>query len=279
MPEVKQESKTLKDQWEEDGLIRNGAAIAMFSILSFAPLIALLTLALRAFGLESLGTQFAEQLGSIIGQGSAEAFSNALNSSAGGGWSVGIISILSLLTAVYAVARQLRDVLNEVFDVDRDEPLEDELKRNLQALAMVLLVGVVMFVVIALTATVGALGSLVEDLGTGTQIFAQVGNLIGVALLVAFLFGLIYKTVPDADMEWKDLTTGTLLAGALFAVGTAIVTWYINSSAGVQSSMNVFGSTIVLMIWALYISVVMLFGAELVQHNARRNGRIIQPDY
>jgi len=279
MPQIEQESKTLKEQWEEDKLIRNGASVAMFSILSFAPFLALLTLLFQLIGVDISGTQFASTLGNIIGQGSAERISDTLSGSVQNGWSVGIISIVSLLTAVYAVARQLRETLNEVFEVDRDEPLQDEMQRNVRALGMVLLVGIVTVGALVLMATVGALGELLPDLQAGAQFAAQAFNLVGIALLMALLFGLLYKAVPDAQIRWRDLAAGTFAAGGLFAVGAAIVTWYINSSAGVQSSMNLFGSTIVLMIWALYASVILLFGAELIQHSARRNGRTIQPDY
>jgi len=275
MTEVKNEAMTLWEQWEEDQLIRNGASLALFAILSFVPLWILVTIVLQVFNVDISSTEIFSALTSVMGQNNAQSLSSSLSSNAQSGWTVGIISIISLLLAVYALARQARDILNEIFHVDRDEPFEDEMKRNLIALGMVLLVGFIMIVTVSLILYVSSL----EQLSGNANILAQVGNFIGVSLLVAYLFALVYKTIPDVDMRWRDLITGTLISGVLFTVGAFVVTWYINSSASIQSSTNVFGSAIVAIIWALYASVVMLFGAELVQHNARRNGRRIQPDY
>lgn len=58
----------------------------------------------------------------------------------------------------------------------------------------------------------------------------EVGNAIGGFLLVAFMFGLIYRVMPRLRVLVADVWLGALLAALLFTGGKYISFWTIRSA-------------------------------------------------
>src|ERR1700686_1526952 len=45
------------------------------------------------------------------------------------------------------------------------------------------------------------------------------------------LFGLVYKIIPDVDVEWRDVTLGALMTSLLFNVGKLLVGIYLGKTS------------------------------------------------
>ena len=65
--------------------------------------------------------------------------------------------------------------------------------------------------------------------------------------VVALLFAFIFKVLPDAEIEWRNVWTGAA------------------------------GSVVILLLWIDYASCILLFGAEFTQVYARETGHEIRP--
>jgi membrane protein len=97
---------------------------------------------------------------------------------------------------------------------------------------------------------------------------------LAVSLLVlTFVFALLYKYVPDAEIGWRDVWLGGLITAALFALGKTAIGFYLGQ-AGVGSAYGAAGSMVVLLVWVYYSALIMFFGAEFTHAWATRHGGV-----
>jgi len=101
-------------------------------------------------------------------------------------------------------------------------------------------------------------------------------NLLITLLVVAFLFAFIYKVLPDAVLQWKDVTAGAFFASLLFMVGKFCITFYINNS-NIASTYGSAGSILILLLWIYYSANILYFGAEFTKAYALKFGAEIKP--
>jgi membrane protein len=104
-------------------------------------------------------------------------------------------------------------------------------------------------------------------------------NLLVTLIVVAFLFAIIFKVLPDAIISWKDVVAGSLFTAVLFMIGKFCITLYLNNS-NISNSYGSAGSLVVLLLWVYYSSVILYFGAEFTKAYALKYGSEIKPkDY
>jgi membrane protein len=90
------------------------------------------------------------------------------------------------------------------------------------------------------------------------------------SLIVAtLLFAAIFKVLPNARIEWRDVWVGALFTSLLFMVGKFSIGWYLGRQA-TASAYGSAGSFVVLLSWLYYSSIILLFGAEFTEAHTRR---------
>ena len=87
---------------------------------------------------------------------------------------------------------------------------------------------------------------------------------------------MIYKILPDAKIEWRDVWIGAALTSFLFSIGKILIGMYLGSS-GVTSPYGAAGSLITILLWVYYSSLIFFLGAEFTQVYAREYGSGIIP--
>ena len=92
----------------------------------------------------------------------------------------------------------------------------------------------------------------------------------GFVMTVA-LFGLIFKTLPDAPVHWRDVRVGAVVTAALFTAGRLALGWYLGREGG-DSAHAAAASLLALLAWVYYSSQLVLFGAEFTYAYAHRYG-------
>jgi membrane protein len=94
--------------------------------------------------------------------------------------------------------------------------------------------------------------------------------------VITFLFALIYKVLPDAQVTWRNVWLGAALASFLFGVGKWLFGVYLGHSA-IGSHYGAAGSLVIVVLWTYYSSLILLFGAELTQVTSTMHGERIKP--
>ena len=88
-------------------------------------------------------------------------------------------------------------------------------------------------------------------------------------LLLSLLFAAIFKTLPNRDLQWRDVYIGAIGTALLFQLGQGLLSWYL-AEGGIGSRYGVAGGIIALLIWSYYSAQVFLLGAEFAKAYARR---------
>jgi membrane protein len=95
-------------------------------------------------------------------------------------------------------------------------------------------------------------------------------------LVVTFLFGMIFKILPDAKIRWRDVWIGAGITTLLFVIGKWALGLYLGSGAA-GSAYGAASSLITLLLWIYYSSQILLFGAEFTQVYADEFGSRVVP--
>jgi membrane protein len=95
--------------------------------------------------------------------------------------------------------------------------------------------------------------------------------------VIVLLFAMIFKFLPDAEIQWRDVWIGAVITAILFGIGKWLLGLYLGSGAA-GSAYGPASSLITLLLWVYYSSQTRLFGAEFTQVYADRSGRGLKPD-
>jgi membrane protein len=92
-------------------------------------------------------------------------------------------------------------------------------------------------------------------------------------LVIAVMFGAIYKLLPRVKLSWHDVTIGALGTAIMFTVGKFAIGLYIGNS-GTTSSFGAAGSLIALLLWVYYSAQIFFLGAEFARQYALQMGSL-----
>jgi len=94
--------------------------------------------------------------------------------------------------------------------------------------------------------------------------------------VVVLLFAMIFKFLPDVEIQWRDVWMGAVITAIFFGVGKWALALYLTSGAA-GSAYGAASSLITLLLWVYYSSQILLFGAEFTQVYASHAGRGLKP--
>ena len=106
-------------------------------------------------------------------------------------------------------------------------------------------------------------------------IFKVLDILVSVGVITV-LFAAMFRFLPDAKIQWRDVWSGAALTAVLFVIAKFLLgIYFAKSDPG--STYGAAGSIILIMLWVSYSGLILLFGAEFTQVYASRHGRKIVP--
>jgi membrane protein len=275
-------AKDVFTQWMGDEPFLLASSLSYYTLFSLAPLLIIaIAVAGFVFGQEAAQNQIVETIGGMVGRESAEAIQgmikNASNKPKTGMIST-VIGAVTLLIGAGGVVGQLQLSLNKIWEV---EPKSGQgiwvfIRQRFMSFAMVLAVGFLLLVSLVMTALLTGFSQYIGSL-IGSAAF--VGHLLDIIVsfgFVTLLFAMIYKFLPDVQIQWKDVWIGAALTSVLFTVGKYLIGLYLGSS-GVNSAYGAAGSLVTVLLWVFYSSLIFLLGAEFTQGYATTYGSGVAP--
>ena len=269
-------------EWWKDNTFRLAAALAFYTIFSLAPVL-LIAVGIASLFLarETAVNQIVHEVQQLVGDQGANAVRQVLHASGGigkGVWAI-TVGLVTLFIGASVVFAELQASLNQIWDVKveaRRGIVLDYLFNRVRSFSIALGVGFVLLVSLVLSAAVSGLQDyLTQWMPTVPWLWRALN--IGVSfLLIGLLFALIYKYLPDAVIEWRDVWIGAAVTALLFTVGKYAIGLYLGRTA-TASTFGAAGSFAVLLIWIYYSALISFFGAEFTQVYARQRGRKIRP--
>jgi membrane protein len=129
---------------------------------------------------------------------------------------------------------------------------------------------------LTLNTVVTAMGSfLVEYFPELTAANVAITRFIAPTIMF-FLFGIIFKTLPEAHVAWRDVLLGSGVTTLLFLLGNFFIGLYLRIT-NVGSVYGAAGSLIVVLVWIYYSAQIVMYGAEFTKIYAIRYGSGIVP--
>lgn len=269
-------------EWWSDNPFELAAALAFYTIFSIAPVL-LIAVGVASFFLapETATNRIVGELQNLVGPQGAQAVRQVIESSRGFGkgiWavSVGIVMVIVGATAVFG---QLQSTLDHIWDV-KSKPdrsvIGSLVVDRLRSFSIAICVGFLLLVSLVISAILTALQDYLNNWMPGMPWFWQTANVIASFAVIAILFAMIYKFLPDVRISWKDVWIGAAVTALLFTGGKYLIGIYLGHTA-TASAFGAAGSLVVLLFWVYYSSLIVFFGAEFTQVYARRYGSKIRP--
>jgi len=259
------------------------ASLAYYTIFSLGPmLIVIIFLASFFLGRDAIEGTIYGQIKGMVGDQAAlqiqEIIKNA--SVSGSNKLTALIGFVTLIIGATSVFMEMQDTINMIWNLKAktDRGLIQIVTNRLLSFSVIVSLGFLLLVSLVITALLeGFMGKLQEMFPQVTVILAYIINLLITLFVVSFLFGIIFKVLPDAVIRWKDVAVGAIFTGILFMIGKFGITFYINHSK-VASTYGAAGSLVILLLWVYYSSSILYFGAEFTKAFALKYGSEIKPN-
>ena len=259
----------------DDQALTRGAAISFYTVTSIGPLLLIVAgIAGLAFGRQAAEGAIVSQLSGMMCQQTAE-FLQAVLSNASSK-TTGILSALiglgTLVVTASGVFGEMQSALNAIWKVETQvTSLTGLLRARATSFGLVVVLGFLLMVSLLLSAGLAALGEyLTAALPIGSAIISILNAAISF-LLIAALFGAIYKVLPDRHLEWRDVVIGALITSCLFSAGKFLIALYLGGSS-ITTTYGAAGSVILLLLWVYYSVQIFLLGAEFTKAFANIHG-------
>ncbi len=257
----------------EDDALSRGAAIAFYTVTSIAPiLLIVVAIAGLAFGRDAAQGALTAQIGSLMGQQTADVLQSAIASASAksSGILATIVGLVTVLVTASGVFVEMQSALNVIWKAQPQGGTVSRLVRaRAESLGLVAALGFLLLVSLVVSAALTAFGNYLNSILPFGKIIAEALNVLVSVLLISILFAAIYKVLPDRPIDWRDVIIGAVVTAVLFTAGKSLIGWYIGSSA-VASSYGAAGALIVLLLWVYYSAQIFLLGAEFTKVYASR---------
>ncbi|GAA4355665.1 hypothetical protein GCM10023165_48050 [Variovorax defluvii] len=265
--------------WKADYAPSMGAALAYYTVFSVAPLLLIvISVAGLVFGQEAARGEILTQLSGLMGEQGARAVQGMLESvnKPREGIIATLVGLALLVLGATTVFGELQDALDRIWRVPQRQAspgLFNLLRVRLLSFSMILGIGFLLMVSLVASAALAALSKWWAPVFGAWATLAQTVNFVFSFAMVTVGFAMIYKIMPRARVQWRDVWVGAAVTALLFTVGKHLIGLYIGKSS-VASGYGAAGSLVVVLVWVYYSAQIFLLGAEFTWVYARKYGSL-----
>src|ERR1035437_1192992 len=260
--------KTAFKDWFAKDPFRESSIIAYYSIFSLPGLlVVIMTLGGYFFGREAVNNQVATQFSSTLGVETAKQIQDIIiqASRLKNSLIATIIGVITILVGATGVFAEFQMALNVIWEVKLDKTksgIWQIVRVRLFSFGLIVSIAFLLIVSLIISALIAAFGTwLTQHFSDSFLLVLQLLN-IGLSLsILAILFALMFKLLPDAKIKWKHVWIGAFVTALLFELGKFVLSLYFGK-ANPATGYGAAGSIILIMLWVNYSSIIVLYGAE-----------------
>jgi len=275
--------KTTFLEFNDDNAIKLSAALSYYTIFALPPLlIIIITICGVFFGEEAVTGELYGQINRLVGNDAAIQIQDAIKNVqlSDSNVFVTIFGVVMLLIGASGVFAEIQSSINFIWGL-RAKPnkgLKKFIQNRIMSFSMIVSVGFLMLVSLMVNATLDLLNSRLKIyLEDSTVYLFYVLNLIIVLASITLLFAIIFRTLPDGIIKWKDAFIGAGCTAVLFMIGKFAIGFYLGNST-IASVYGAAGSIIIILVWVYYSAIILYFGAEFTKVYAKSYGGQISPN-
>ena len=266
-------------------ILKLSAALAYYTIFSLPGLIIIVIWISDFFyGRDAIEGTIYNQITGFVGKDAAlqiqETIRNATLSS--DNHFATIVGVVTLVLGATSVFSEIQDSINLIWQL-KAKPRKGRgwlklIVNRLLSFSMIITLGFLLLVSLIIN---GLMDMFIDHL---TRLLPQVQvvivyslNFIFTFIVTSFLFGIIFKVLPDAKIQWKHVRAGAFTTALLFMAGRFLIGYYLGHSK-MSSAYGAAGSVIVILLWVYYSAIILYFGAAFTRVYAVFRGSHIYPN-
>lgn len=268
--------------FDDNRVMKLSASLAYYTVFSMGPLLTLIiSLCSIFFGREAAEGKIVEQLRSFVGADTAVQLQQIIKNASLTGKShvAAIIGGITLVVGATTVFAEIQDSINQIWGL-KPKPKRGWLKllqNRFLSFSVIVGLGFLLLVSLGITTIIDSFSArlIAHFPNVAVNVFYII-NLIITFAVIAQIFAVIFKVLPDAEIKWRDVLSGAITTAILFMIGKLAISFYISKSE-VSSTYGTAGSFAVLLVWVYYSSIILYFGAEFTKAYAVKYGSEIYP--
>ncbi|HTE10695.1 MAG TPA: YihY/virulence factor BrkB family protein, partial [Chitinophagaceae bacterium] len=265
-----------------DKVPKLSGSLSYYMIFSMGPLLLIIiTLCSMFLGREAIEGGIYRQLEDFTGPDTAIQLQQIIkNASLSGKTNIAtIIGVITLLIGATSVFAEMQDSINMIWGV-KAKPKKNWLKfiqDRFMSFSIIISLSFLLLVSLGISALIESFGNYLTGRfpDVAVIVFYILNQLIIIAI-TCFIFGIVFRVLPDAEIRWKDVIAGSVVTTILFLLGKFAISFYISKTA-VGSTYGPAGALIILIVWIYYSSIILYFGAEFTKFYALQYGAPIHP--
>lgn len=269
--------------FSNERVLKLSAALSYYTLFSLPGLLIIIIWVSEIFYRHAAveGTVYG-QIADFVGKDAAlqiqETIRNATLSS--GNKIATIVGFGTLIIGATSVFGEIQDSINLIWRL-KAKPKKGWLKlimNRLLSFSIIVSLGFLLLVSLIINGIMDAFIDRLTIAFPHTEVFAAyIVNVIITFVITSFLFGLIFKVLPDAKIKWHNVRVGAFTTALLFMAGKFLISYYLGHNR-MTSAYGAAGSVIVILLWVYYSAIILYFGAVFTRVYAIHTGSHIYPD-
>jgi len=269
----------------ENNVLKLSAALAFSTIFSLPGLLIIIIWFSNIFYRREVAEgSLYDEIGKFIGKDAALSIKETVQTSiqTGGSHFATIVGFVALIIGATSVFGEIQDSINHIWRL-KAKPRKGTgwlrlIINRLLSFSMIVSLGFILLVSLVINGAMDLLiNRLLQHFPDVTVIVVYGVNLVLTFLITSFIFGLIFKILPDAHIEWKHVRVGAFTTAFFFMLGKFLISYYLGHST-MTSAYGTAGSVIVVLLWVYYSSMILYFGAIFTREYAIETGSQIYPN-
>lgn len=266
-----------------DNGIKLSAALSYYTVFSLPPLmIIIMSLSGIFFGPDAVKGEIFGQINGLVGSDAAMQIQETLrkvelSNSSSFAQTFGIIILLIGASGVFA---EIQDSINYIWGI-KAKPKRGVIKylyNRLMSFSMIGSVGFLLLVGLIVNSIIAILSKRLAIIFPHDTIYLfNVVNTLVIFSIITLLFIIIFKTLPDGKIAFRDCFIGASFTAFLFMIGKFVIGFYLGRY-NIASVYGAAGSIILILVWVYYSAIILYFGAEFTKVYAHIHGQKIIPN-
>lgn len=275
--------KSTYNEFDNDNALKLSASLSYYTIFSLPPLlIIIMSFFSIFFGREAVTGKFFGQINGMVGNEAAFQIQETIKNIelTDSNMFAAVFGGIMLLIGASGVFAEIQSSINYIWGLKAkpDKGLMKFIKNRLMSFSMIASVGFLLLVSLMVNTVMDVISThLLVYFPDSTIYFFYVLNILILFATTTMLFSIIFKTLPDGYIVWKDALIGSGFTSFFFMIGKFAIGFYLGNST-VATAYGAAGSLIIILIWVYYSAIILYFGAEFTKVYANAHGDKIIPN-
>jgi membrane protein len=275
--------KTTYREFDKDNAIKLSASLSYFTIFSLPPLlIIIMFISSFFFGKEAVAGRFFIQINQMVGNDAAIQIQQTIKNIELSNNNVfaAVFGGVMLVIGASGVFAEIQSSINFIWGLNAkpNKGIMKFIKNRILSFSMIAVASFLLLVSLMVNTVMDIISTRLMIYFPDITVFLfQILNLIILFVSTTVLFSIIFKTLPDGKIVWKDALIGSGFTSFFFMIGKFAIGFYLGSST-IATVYGAAGSIVVILIWVYYSAIILYFGAEFTKVYAKNHGNKIIPN-